>query len=138
MTRLHVRDVMTRDVVTVSPDTTIGAAVDRVLRSGHTHLVVVDGAGGLLDIVSAQLLTAALMTRLVERQQPLADVLAEPATIRADAGLAEAAGLMLELSADALGVVDRPGRLVGVLTWTDIGRSVAPPLAVRAERRAPR
>ena len=138
VTRLRVRDLMTRDVVTVSPDATIGAAVDRVLRSGHTHLVVVDGAGGLLDLVSVHLLTAALMTRLVDRQQPLADVLAEPVAIRAGAGLAEAAGLMLELSVDALGVIDRSGRLVGVLTWADIGRSVAPPVAVRAERRAPR
>ena len=138
VTRLRVRDVMTRDVVTVAPEATIGAAVDQVLRRGHTHLVVVDGDGGLRDIISAHLLTAALMTRLVDRQQPLADVLAEPTAIRAGAGLAEAAGLMLELSVDALGVVDRNGRLVGVLTWTDIGRTVAPPVAVRAERRAPR
>lgn len=136
--RLKVRDVMTRDVVTVAPEATIGAAVDQVLRRGHTHLVVVDETGGLRDIISAHLLTAALMTRLVDRQQPLADVLAEPIAIRAGTGLAEAAGLMLELSVDALGVVDRNGRLVGVLTWTDIGRTVAPPVAVRAERRAPR
>ena len=137
VTRLRVRDVMSRDVVTVRPDAAIGSAIDRVLRRGHTHLVVVDDDGVLVDIVSAHLLTTALMTRLIERHQPLADVLADPATIRAGARLDEAAGRMMELSVDALGVVDRQGRLVGVLTWSDIGRSVAPPLSVRAERRAP-
>lgn len=137
VTRLRVRDVMSREVVTVRPDATIGAAIDRVLRRGHTHLVVVDDDGALVDIVSAHLLTTALMTRLIERQQPLSDVLADPAAIRAGARLHEAAGLMMELSVDALGVVDRQGRLVGVLTWADIGRSVAPPLTLRAERRAP-
>jgi CBS-domain-containing membrane protein len=135
MTRLRVRDVMTRDVVTVPPEETIGAAVDRVLCRGHTHLVVVDGSGRLADIISAHLLTTALMTRLVARRQPLADVLTDAATIRADADLADAASRMLDLSVDALGVVDRAGRLVGVLTWTDIGRSVAAPAADRAERR---
>jgi CBS domain-containing protein len=137
VTRLRVRDVMSCDVVTVRPDAAIGPAIDRVLRHGHTHLVVVDDDGVLVDIVSAHLLTTALMTRLIERHQPLAEVLADPASIRAGARLDEAAGRMMELSVDALGVVDRQGRLVGVLTWADIGRSVAPPLSVRAERRAP-
>ncbi|HEU5036622.1 MAG TPA: CBS domain-containing protein [Nocardioides sp.] len=139
LTPLHVHDVMSRDVVTVRPEATIGAAIDRVMRRGHTHLVVVDGDGGLLDVISAHLLTTALMTRLIDRRQPLVEVLAEPVVVRADAQLAEAAGLMMEMSVDALGVIDGAESLVGLLTWADIGRSVvAVPAAgegARAERR---
>ena len=138
MSGLAVRDAMTTDVVTVPGTATIGSAVDRVLRRGHTHVVVVDEAGALLDIVSAHLLTTALMTRLVERDQPIAEVLAEPATVGAGADLGDAAALMMSRAVDALGVVAPGGRLIGVLTWTDIGRSVVPVAGDRAERRLPR
>lgn len=138
MTGLTVRDAMSRDLVTVPCTSTIGSAVDRVLRRGHTHIVVVDGEGRLLDIVSAHLLTTALMTRLVQRHQQVDDILDEPAVVDPEAGLAEATLLMMSRSVDALGVVEPSGALVGLLTWTDIGRSaVAPaPAPVRAERRA--
>jgi CBS domain-containing protein len=121
---------MSHDVVTVPDTSTIGSAVDRVLRRGHTHVVVVDGAGNLLDIVSAHLLTTALMTRLVDRHQPIESILADPAIIDADAALAEAAALMMARSVDALGVVDPGGLVVGVLTWSDIGRCAVAPAVV--------
>lgn len=136
MSGLTVRDAMSRELVTVPVTSTIGSAVDAVLRRGHTHVVVVDEDGGLLDIVSAHLLTTALMTRLVQRHQPIDGILADPATVGTDAGLAEAALLMMSRSLDALGVVDPSGALVGVLTWTDIGRSAVALAPVRAERRA--
>ncbi|GAB6987677.1 CBS domain-containing protein [Nocardioides pyridinolyticus] len=129
MPGLAVRDAMSRDLATVPPTSTVGRAVDEVLRRGHTHVVVVNAAGQLLDIVSAHLLTTALMTRLVRRTQPLETVLARPVTVSTGAGLADAAAVMMECSVDAVGVVDRAGVLVGLLTWADIGRA-----AVRADR----
>jgi hypothetical protein len=36
-----------------------------------------------------------------------------------------AAAVMLDREIDALGVVDVDGALVGLLTWSDIGRMVA-------------
>lgn len=118
-----VREAMSRELVTVRATATVGAAVDDTLRRGHTHLVVVDDAGTLVDILSTHLLVTAMMTRLVDRQQPLADVLAEPVTVRSGAELADAATLMMERSVEALGVLDRRGALVGLLTWADVGRS---------------
>lgn len=138
MTRYCVDALMARDVVTIPDTVTVGDAIDTVLRRGHTHLVLVDASGKLLDIVSVHLLTTALMTRLVDRDQPLGDVLAEAVSVSPETDVADAAALMLERSVDALGVVAPSGALVGVLTWTDIGRSVAPPPADRVERRVPR
>lgn len=123
MPGLTVREVMSTEVITVSATSSIGAAVDRVLRCGHTHLVVVDDAEVLLDIVSAHVLTTALMAHLVERHQRLSEILAEPASVGPSTELADAAALMLDLGVDALGVVDGSGTLVGLLTWLDIGRA---------------
>lgn len=137
MTGLTVGEAMSDGVVTVPAGSTIGPAIDRVLRHGHTHLVVVDDTGSLLDIVSVHLLVTALMTRLVSRNQALAGVLADPVSVSPETDLGDAAGLMLDRSVDALGVVGPSGALVGVLTWSDIGRCAVGACRSRAERRGP-
>lgn len=80
------------------------------------------------------------MTRARIRAQVVGDLMtADPIVIRADAPLAEAARLMDEHKISGLPVVDGTGRLVGVLSQTDLLRARAteylwanwPGLAVR-------
>ena len=70
------------------------------------------------------------VTRLRVRDVMTRGVVPAGPAIGANADLADAVELMLELAVDELGVVDRRGRPVGALTWADV--------AVRAERRGPR
>jgi CBS domain-containing protein len=57
MARVHAW--MSRDPVTVSPDATVGAALDRMLEGGFRHLVVVEGEA-VVGVVSMRDLTQAI------------------------------------------------------------------------------
>ena len=51
---VFVREIMTREVVMVSPDTPVDAALEIMDEGYFRHLPVVDAAGGLLGIVSVR------------------------------------------------------------------------------------
>jgi CBS domain-containing protein len=54
MTPLRVRDVMTTEVVTVSPETALDRAVDLLLERGIAGVPVVDAAGRLVGMLTEQ------------------------------------------------------------------------------------
>lgn len=49
---LHVRDIMTVDVFTCTPDSTVSEIMTLMSSKRIRHLPVVDGEGGLISIVS--------------------------------------------------------------------------------------
>lgn len=49
---LHVRDIMTVDVFTCTPDSTVSEIMSLMSSKRIRHLPVVDGEGGLISIVS--------------------------------------------------------------------------------------
>ncbi|MBB5690099.1 CBS domain-containing protein [Roseomonas alkaliterrae] len=51
---VFVRDIMTRNVVTVGPETSVQAGLETMERGYFRHLPVVDGEGALLGIVSVR------------------------------------------------------------------------------------
>jgi CBS domain-containing protein len=51
---VFVRDIMTREVVMVSPDTPVDAAIEIMDQGYFRHLPVVDATGALLGIVSVR------------------------------------------------------------------------------------
>lgn len=122
----RVEDVMTRDVVTVRSDSTIGAAVDAAFRGCHDHVVVLDETGRFLDVVPTLVLTIALLTRLVARQEEIGHLVnPDPLSVEPRTPVGVAVALMREVTADALAVVDPEHHVLGVLTWSDIGHHVA-------------
>lgn len=129
-----VRDWMTRDVITVSPDTSILEAgqfmVDRTIR----RLPVVEN-GALVGIVTygdvrgaRASATAGLdiwelsyrLSKLTVREI----MTPNPVTITPDDTIGQAAQLMLNYMIGGLPVLDHDGRLVGILTESDIFRVV--------------
>lgn len=129
-----VRDWMTRDVITVSPDTSILEAgqfmVDRTIR----RLPVVEN-GVLVGIVTygdvrgaRASATAGLdiwelsyrLSKLTVREI----MTPNPVTITPDDTIGQAAQLMLNYMIGGLPVLDHDGRLVGILTESDIFRVV--------------
>lgn len=130
-----VRDWMTREVLTVSPDTTVLEAgrlmVDRTIR----RLPVVD-ADRLIGIVTHGDVRGArasaatgldiwelsfMLSRLTVREI----MTPNPVTISPDATIGEAAQSMLKYMIGGLPVVDHQGQLVGIITESDIFRLVA-------------
>jgi acetoin utilization protein AcuB len=131
---MYVRDLMTREPITVTPSTTVVDAKALMTRSRIRHLLVTEGSR-LLGIVTdrdirlnlpspatslsvwelnyllARLTVAQVMTKALITVGPAQDA-------------REAARLMLEHKIGGLPVVDG-GQLVGILTETDLVRAFA-------------
>jgi CBS-domain-containing membrane protein len=128
-----VRDVMSAPLVIVRDYDTIWHAVDRFVKSGLHHLVVLDAEDGLVGVLDDRGVlaewpfdTAGMHHRTIgellragHAANPAAVPRTHPAVSLRRAGL-----LMLDLRVDALAVVDDFGRVVGILTSTDLIRSL--------------
>jgi CBS domain-containing protein len=119
---LLVRDVMSREVVTIDPDAPVIEAARLMKKNDIGSVVVVTPRGEVIGIVTEK----DLVTRVVaENRNPLETRVREvmtpnPVTVYDDTPLEIAARLMAERGIGHLPVVDRAGRLVGILAKSDI------------------
>jgi CBS domain-containing protein len=110
---METRDVMTKDVVTLTPEMTLREAADVLLRY-HIHgAPVVDETGMLVGMVS--------VIDLVGRVGKIvADVMTEdPVSASEDAPIEEVARQMLEQMVRRVPII-RAGRVVGIVSASDI------------------
>jgi CBS domain-containing protein len=142
---LTVRDVMTQEVETVTPDTPISRVIEVLLDKDYTALPVVDGERHVVGTVgdtdllqsgdvsltlsiprvAGSAVVEAMLAQLRSRGRAVREVMQTPAvTIPASASLAEAAHRMVEQNLKRLPVVD-DGRLVGVLGRLDVLKTMA-------------
>jgi CBS domain-containing protein len=140
---VHVRDVMTTDVVTVGPKATYGEIADRLLAHDVSGLPVIDGDGTLVGIVTE----ADLVSREAygpDRRRPLGLIVdylrdRDPAWVRKSSATTAAdlmtrvvttaspddevrvtARRMLESGRKRLPVVASDGLLVGIVSRRDV------------------
>lgn len=135
--KFTVADVMTQQVVTVTPETSFKEAVKLLRRRRVSGMPVVDRTGALVGIVSETDLLNKVEKRdpdsyvLESRRQQLDRVRAaglnvgsvmtrEVVTIRADHPVALAARELHSHGFKRFPVVDEQGRLVGILTRSDL------------------
>jgi CBS domain-containing protein len=138
-----VRDVMTKDPLTVDPDAPIATARAVMIEREIRHLPVVDAGGRLVGMVSDRdLRNAAIAPAIEEYLSPagrrrlrglgemldrlrVKDVMRWGAvTTPPDAPVAQAAAVMFEARVSSLPVV-QAGRLVGIVTERDLLRALA-------------
>lgn len=140
-----VREMMTADVVTVTPETPIVDVMELLIGRLFKAVPVVDAGRRVVGIISdgdlivrggaqqrisvAERLDAqTLATQLAEIRRAgkvARDVMTAPViTVDEDAPLARAASLMAEHSLKRIPVLDTTGRLVGILSRVDVLRSV--------------
>ena len=113
-----VKDYMTTDVATVSPDDTVAEVARRIVESeGHNGFPVCEGRHVEGFVSARDLLTAdddaLIFTVMVENI-----IVAHP-----DMKVTEAARVILRSSIQKLPVVDDAGNLVGIISNTDVIRS---------------
>jgi CBS domain-containing protein len=116
---------MTRPAVAVTPDTGFAAVVTALTASGRGILPVVRPDGTVAGVIAASdLLTAyadAQAGRSADAGILAHDLMTAPAVTVADTtGIGEAVALLTEKELHHLPVVDRDGRLVGLLTPHDL------------------
>lgn len=117
---------MTADPVAVTETDSVAAAWELLARGNFHHLPVVRGdrCVGLLD--DRALLRAWQPGALSRSQRRVGELLSPSyATVAATTTVGAIAGLLCERSIDATPVVDETGRLVGVVTASDLVRLLA-------------
>jgi len=124
-----VRDRMTPNPITATPDTFFPDALRIMREKGIRYLPVMDKKSKLIGIVtqmdllraapsSASTLTVFEANYLLARLQ-VGEVMSSPITVPEDAPLEEAARVMVDKGIGCLPVM-RNGALVGIITETDI------------------
>jgi len=138
---MRVAELMTTDVLTVSPETPLKDVAELLAARGISGAPVVDDAGRLLGVVSEADILAkerrpphqtGLAKLLGHDESPsrkasartAGEAMTSPAlTIVADRRVDAAAALMLDRGVNRLPVVDGAGTLVGIVTRADLVRA---------------
>ena len=147
---LTAKEIMTTEVITVSPDTDIAHAAELLLETGFNGIPVVDEDGKLVGIICQSDLIAqqkslpipsifTLLDGLIPLTSPkhlekavkkisatrVEDAMTQkPVTIGPETSLEALAGLMVDKNFHTLPVVDDAGRLVGVVGKEDVLRTI--------------
>jgi CBS domain-containing protein len=119
---LRVSDVMVREVVTAGKNTPLKEAANSMYEKKVGSVVVVDEAGKPVGIVTERDLVY-VCAKGLSADTPIWMVMTEnPITIGEDALLLDAVEKMRSLNVRHLPVVDREGKLVGIISvrtsWT--------------------
>ena len=124
-----IRDRMTRDPITISPDTSFPEAFKLLREKRFRHLPVVDQKGKLVGIVaqtdllhaspsSATTLSVFEMNYLLANLHVSEVMSSPPITVSEDVPLEEAAKILVDKKIGCLPVI-RDGKLIGMITETD-------------------
>lgn len=120
---MSVQTIMTRTVVSASPDAPVRDAIQLIDDSDIRHLPIVED-GRLIGIVSDRDLRAFERERSDELlATPLREIMSkEPVCLESSESIATAIDLMLEYKIGALPVVGETGELVGIVSYIDVLR----------------
>ena len=117
-----VADIMLRNPKTVRVGQTVGEAVDIMAGLNIGAIPVVDEEGSLVGIFTER----DLLRRVAARRLPLDGTRIEevmtpnPVSVTEDTGVEEAKEVMARIKARHLPVVDGRGKLIGIISLSDI------------------
>ena len=135
MKRELVKEWMTQNVITITPDTKLAEAHQLMTKEQIRRLPVVKGNGRLVGIVTrgdvrgaepsqATSLSIWELNYLLSKLKIKEIMTQNPVTISSNATIGKAARTMLENRVSGLPVLDRNDMLVGIITESDIFRMV--------------
>lgn len=123
---MRAAEIMTRPVVTVSPDTPVREAIHELVENGFAGLPVVDDRGQVVGVITEQDALAASI-RDDGMTSTVADVMKHPVEVTTpDADTHELVHLMIDNRLRCLPVV-RDGELVGIISRRDLLRPLVRP-----------
>jgi acetoin utilization protein AcuB len=138
---LKVRDIMTSDPVTVGQDTRLDEVIGLMKSNQFRHILVIENER-LAGIITDRDLRLVMNSPLI-RHDPKEDVellhshyakdcmTTNPVTVQAEAAATEAASLMQRFKFGGLPVLDADGRLIGIVTVSDVLKSYVALLEVQ-------
>lgn len=123
-----VAEVMSTSVLAVTPDESVLMAWELMRQGHHHHLPVIDSAGHCVGVLATETLASNWPVGGPDQaRRPVKDLLTgtPPSGLCPDEPVAVAAHRMLHAETDFVPVVDDDGRLVGLLTATDLIAALA-------------
>ena len=118
---LYVGDLMTTQVVTLSPRDSFAAAVALMANRPFRHFLVVENDQRLVGVISDRDLLRASARKSDWHRTTVADVMTRGAvTVRAATPLSAAIELLLRRRINCLAVTDDRDRVTGIMTSTDL------------------
>ncbi len=129
------KEWMTTDVITVLPETSMMKACTLLREHKFRRLPVVDESGRLVGIVTDRDIKAASPSKATAldvhelnyllSEIRIADIMTQnPFTVQSHDTIQTASSIMLERKFEGLPVVDENGRLIGIITETDLFRAL--------------
>ncbi|MDY6377203.1 MAG: IMP dehydrogenase, partial [Bacteroidales bacterium] len=117
---------MIYDPVTIHPEATVGAALAMMKKNHIGGIPVVDANGYLIGIVTNRDLRF-----LDDLRQPVSEVMTKENLVTAPKGitLSEATNILRHSKVEKLPVVDKDGKLVGLITYKDLMKIKDNPIA---------
>jgi CBS domain-containing protein len=116
---LCARDIMTTDLLTISPNATVQEAIETLLHRKISGLPVVDSNGRLIGIVTEFALLAIAYDLSVRQEKILKHMTTEIITVSADDPIRSVADVCIMHRVRRVPVVDN-GRLVGIVARRDV------------------
>lgn len=130
-----VRDVMSRGVMTCTPETTVREAARRMAEHGVNALVVVEEASGELEGIVSRSDVARIYDQDCDAARVESIMSPDVETIIPDIPVSAAVLIMLDRNVDRLVILHAkpaPPRPVGVLSLSDVIRDMAGETQARA------
>jgi CBS domain-containing protein len=127
MTARSVKDLMTSDLTTVAPETSVSEAAERMAREDIGPLPVVEDDRLVGIVTDRDLVVRVLAEGRDPRSTTVRDVASEdPVTVSADDDLVTTLELLAKHQVRRVPVVDGD-RLVGIVAQADVAREVSSP-----------
>jgi CBS domain-containing protein len=117
-----VTGVMSSPAVAIAVSARLGSALAALTRTGLRHLVVVDERSRCVGVVADRAIAAAWAADPAALECASVGAVLEPrpAVVGADATVGEVARVMHTDGVDAVAVIDRTGRPIGLVTGGDL------------------
>ena len=141
---MYVKDHMTKNPVTVTPDTSVSKVLE-LMQKGHFHRVpVVDENGVLQGLITEGVVTEASgqnttslsifeLNYLLSRTSVKEIMIKDVKTVTEDQFVEQAAQLMLDASINVLPVVDDKNKVIGIITEKDIFKTFVDLLGLKQQ-----
>lgn len=119
---LPVREVVSQPVLAIDADAPLGEALSALVRTGLRHLVVIDGDGHCLGVISDRAVAAAwaLDPAALECVSVRHILDRRPSVVAGDATVGDVARAMHTDGVDSVAVIDRTGQPIGMITGGDL------------------
>jgi CBS domain-containing protein len=121
--RISLRELMSRDLLTVVPEDTLGEAAEKMAGKGVGAALVMD-AGRLVGILTERDLLAAVAARVQTSEAPVREWMTQkPVTVPEATSIERAASIMVTNGFRHLPITDG-GRTIGIISLRDVVRPI--------------